>query len=41
VEGQIEGGVAQGLGLALLEEIRLEGGRILNPSFTDYLLPTV
>jgi len=41
VEGQIEGGVAQGLGLALLEEIRLEGGRIRNPSFTDYLLPTV
>jgi xanthine dehydrogenase D subunit len=41
VEGQIEGGVAQGLGLALLEEIQLEGGRVLNPSFTDYLLPTV
>jgi CO/xanthine dehydrogenase Mo-binding subunit len=41
VEGQVEGGVAQGLGLALLEEIQLEGGRVLNPSFTDYLLPTV
>ncbi|HEY7280263.1 MAG TPA: xanthine dehydrogenase subunit D [Actinomycetota bacterium] len=41
VEGQIEGGVAQGLGLALLEEIRLVNGRVANPSFTDYLLPTV
>jgi CO/xanthine dehydrogenase Mo-binding subunit len=41
VEGQVEGGVAQGLGLALMEEIRLDGGRVLNASFTDYLLPTV
>jgi xanthine dehydrogenase D subunit len=41
LEGQIEGGSAQGLGLALLEEIRLEDGRVLNASFTDYLLPTI
>ena len=41
VEGQIEGGVAQGLGLALTEEIQLSDGRVRNPSFTDYLLPTV
>ncbi len=41
VEGQIEGGAAQGLGLALLEELRLDGGRIRNASFTDYLLPTI
>lgn len=41
VEGQIEGGAAQGLGLALLEELRVEGGRIRNASFTDYLLPTI
>ncbi len=41
VEGQIEGGIAQGLGLALMEEIQLEGGRLRNPSFTDYLIPTV
>jgi CO/xanthine dehydrogenase Mo-binding subunit len=40
VVGQIEGGIAQGLGLATMEEIVLEGGRIRNPSFTDYLLPT-
>lgn len=31
--GQIEGGVLQGLGQALYEEIRYEGGKILNPSF--------
>lgn len=41
VEGQIEGGVAQGLGLALLEEIQVKEGRIQNASFTDYLLPTI
>jgi xanthine dehydrogenase D subunit len=40
VIGQIEGGSAQGLGLALMEEIQLEDGRIANASFTDYLLPT-
>ncbi|MGH2736515.1 MAG: xanthine dehydrogenase subunit D [Actinomycetota bacterium] len=41
VEGQIEGGSAQGLGLALMEEIQVRDGRIQNPSFTDYLIPTV
>jgi xanthine dehydrogenase D subunit len=41
VEGQIEGGIAQGLGLALMEEIQVRDARILNPSFTDYLIPTV
>jgi CO/xanthine dehydrogenase Mo-binding subunit len=40
VYGQIEGGIAQGLGLALMEEIQTRDGRILNASFTDYLLPT-
>jgi xanthine dehydrogenase D subunit len=40
VLGQIEGGIAQGLGLAVMEELVLEGGRIKNPTFTDYLLPT-
>ncbi|MFN8035139.1 MAG: xanthine dehydrogenase subunit D [Acidimicrobiia bacterium] len=37
---QIEGGVAQGVGLAVMEEILLENGRIRNASFTDYLIPT-
>jgi xanthine dehydrogenase D subunit len=38
--GQIEGGSAQGLGLALMEEIVVRDGVVLNASFTDYLLPT-
>jgi len=41
VFGQIEGGTAQGLGFALMEEIQLKDGRIRNPSFTDYLIPTI
>ena len=40
VVGQIEGGIAQGLGLAVMEEIVVTEGRVRNPSFTDYLLPT-
>jgi CO/xanthine dehydrogenase Mo-binding subunit len=38
--GQLEGGIAQGLGLAVMEEIILDNGKVKNPSFTDYLLPT-
>jgi xanthine dehydrogenase D subunit len=41
VRGQIEGGTAQGLGLALLEEIQIVDGKVKNPSFTDYLIPTM
>jgi CO/xanthine dehydrogenase Mo-binding subunit len=40
VAGQIEGGTAQGLGLALMEEIQTKDGLITNASFTDYLIPT-
>ena len=40
VYGQIEGGTAQGLGLALMEEIQTKDGLITNASFTDYLIPT-
>ena len=41
VEGQIAGGVLQGLGTVLYEELRFDdGGRLLNPSLTDYKLPT-
>jgi CO/xanthine dehydrogenase Mo-binding subunit len=40
IEGQIEGGVAQGLGQALSEEIVYEGGRVLNANLTDYKMPT-
>jgi xanthine dehydrogenase D subunit len=41
VHGQVEGGTAQGLGLALMEEIQLKEGVIKNASFTDYLIPTI
>jgi CO/xanthine dehydrogenase Mo-binding subunit len=40
VYGQIEGGTAQGIGLALMEEIQTREGLITNASFTDYLIPT-
>jgi xanthine dehydrogenase D subunit len=39
--GQIHGGTAQGLGLALMEEIQVVNGVVRNPSFTDYLIPTI
>ncbi len=38
--GQFEGGTAQGVGLAVMEEIVLDNGKVRNPSFTDYLIPT-
>lgn len=40
VEGQIVGGIAQGIGMALSEEVLLAEGRTLNPSLSDYFLPT-
>ena len=41
VDGQIQGGVAQGVATALLEEIRYsDDGQLLTSSFMDYLLPT-
>ena len=40
VAGQIEGGALQGQGYALSEEMRYEEGRLLSPSFTEYLIPT-
>ena len=41
VEGQIQGGVAQGIGMALSEEYYLgPDGRIENASFLDYRMPT-
>ncbi|MEV4614035.1 xanthine dehydrogenase family protein molybdopterin-binding subunit [Kitasatospora sp. NPDC049258] len=40
IEDRIEAGVAQGVGLALLEDLRTEGGRLVNPSLTGYRLPT-
>lgn len=40
VDGQITGGVAQGIGMALMEEVVMREGRMANANFTDYILPT-
>ena len=40
VEGQIEGGFVQGMGMALTEEMVWDGGRLANPSLMDYKTPT-
>ncbi len=40
LEGQIEGGAVMGMGLATMEQLQLRDGRIANPNFTDYLIPT-
>ncbi|MBI3089860.1 MAG: xanthine dehydrogenase family protein molybdopterin-binding subunit [Candidatus Tectomicrobia bacterium] len=40
VEGQIEGGVLQGIGYALMEETVVRDGVVLNPHLTDYRMPT-
>ncbi|MFC1956181.1 xanthine dehydrogenase family protein molybdopterin-binding subunit [Chloroflexota bacterium] len=39
-EGQIEGGIVQGIGYALTEEIQYEDGIVLNSNFLDYKIPT-
>jgi CO/xanthine dehydrogenase Mo-binding subunit len=39
-KSQIYGGVVQGLGYALMEELVIDNGKILNPSFLDYYIPT-
>lgn len=41
VEGQIYGGVLQGIGMALLEEMIFEEGRPVNASFLDYAVPRI
>jgi CO/xanthine dehydrogenase Mo-binding subunit len=40
VEGQIQGGFIQGVGYALTEGLLLDGGRVTNPSFVDYRVPS-
>jgi nicotinate dehydrogenase medium molybdopterin subunit len=40
VEQQIEGGVLQGMGFGIMEEIILKNGKTLTPSFNKYLIPT-
>ncbi len=41
VKGQLEGGTMMGLGAALMEEVLFEEGRIVNPSFFEYKIPTI
>jgi len=41
VEGQIEGGTSMGVGYALMEEVITARGKIQNPNFSGYLIPTV
>ncbi len=40
IKGQIEGGIAQGLGLALMEELIHKDGWVKNPNLADYYIPT-
>jgi CO/xanthine dehydrogenase Mo-binding subunit len=40
-QGQVEGGVIQGLGYALMEELQTEDGHIATVSFGDYKIPTI
>ena len=40
VEGQIEGGIVQALGQALMEDYQLEDGHTTTPGFAKYILPT-
>jgi CO/xanthine dehydrogenase Mo-binding subunit len=40
VEGQIEGAISQGQGFALMEGMELKDGLVLNPNFTDYVVPS-
>jgi CO/xanthine dehydrogenase Mo-binding subunit len=41
VAGQIEGGIAQGAGMALWEELKTKDGLLMNPGFTDYAIPGI
>ncbi|MCK4680921.1 molybdopterin-dependent oxidoreductase, partial [bacterium] len=40
LEGQIEGGVLQGIGMALYEQMKTEGGAVVTPDFSTYIIPT-
>ena len=40
-QGQIDGAVMQGIGYALTEELQVEDGRVTNPSFGEYKVPTM
>ncbi|RLF55598.1 MAG: hypothetical protein DRN37_09065 [Thermoplasmata archaeon] len=40
LEGQIEGGVVMAMGYGLYEETQIEEGRVINPNYAEYHLPT-
>jgi len=40
IEGQVEGGISQGLGQALMEEVKFSNGKIVSGNLSTYLLPT-
>ena len=40
LEGQLEGGMVQGIGYGIYENLMVEGGRVMNPTFLDYKIPT-
>jgi CO/xanthine dehydrogenase Mo-binding subunit len=40
-EGQVEGGLAQGIGYALTEGLQIEEGKPINPNFSDYRIPSM
>ena len=40
IEAQLEGAIIQGIGAAIMEELKLKDGKPLNPSFVDYKIPT-
>ncbi|MDK2900469.1 MAG: hypothetical protein PWQ45_1011 [Thermosipho sp. (in: thermotogales)] len=39
--GQVHGGVIQGMGYAIMEEIKQNNGKILTTNFNNYLIPTI
>lgn len=41
LKGQMYGALAQGVGYALYEEVQSQEGRIMNPNFRDYKIPTI
>ena len=41
VRGQVMGGIMMGVGLSLYEEMIYESGQITNPTFMDYMIPTI
>jgi len=40
VEGQMDGGIIQGIGYGMMEEYLFDNGKMVNPSFLDYTIPT-